>query len=301
MSRTGRNDLGDLAAFAVVAKEQSFTRAASKLGVSQSALSHAMRALEERLGLRLLARTTRSVSPTDAGQRLLDTLRPALEEISGGLAALGALREKPSGLVRINASRHAAHSLLWPALSRFLPAYPDIHVEITVDDGLADIVASRFDAGVRLGERVQKDMIAVRIGPELRMAVVASPAYFEKYQVPRAPQDLTAHDCINRRMPTSGGLYAWDFEKKGKPLKVRVSGSLIFSDNALTLRAALDGRGLGYVMEDEVAEHVAAGRLVRVLAEWCRPFPGYFLYYPSRRQTPPALAAVVEALRYRRG
>jgi DNA-binding transcriptional LysR family regulator len=301
MSRTGRSDLGDLAAFAVVAEEQSFTRAASKLGISQSALSHAMRALEERLGLRLLARTTRSVSPTEAGQRLLETLRPALDEISEGLAALGELREKPTGLVRINASRHAAHSLLWPALSRFLPAYPDIRVEITVDDGLADIVASRFDAGVRLGERVQKDMIAVRIGPDLRMAVVASPAYFEKFPLPRAPQDLTAHNCINRRMPTSGGLYAWDFERKGKPFKVRVSGSLIFSDNALTLRAALDGRGIGYVMEDEVAKHVAEGRLVRVLAEWCPPFPGYFLYYPSRRQTPPALAAVVEALRYRRG
>jgi DNA-binding transcriptional LysR family regulator len=300
MNRTGRNDLGDLAAFAVVAEEQSFTRAASKLGVSQSALSHAMRALEERLGLRLLSRTTRSVSPTDAGQRLLDTLRPALDEISGGLAALGELREKPSGLVRINASRHAAHSVLWPALSRFLPAYPDIQIEITVDDGLADIVASRFDAGVRLGERVQKDMIAVRIGPDLRMAVVASPAYFEKHPLPRAPQDLTAHDCINRRMPTSGGLYAWDFEKKGKPLKVRVSGSLIFSENALTLRAALDGRGLGYVMEDEVAKHVAEGRLIRVLEDWCRPFPGYFLYYPSRRQTPPALAALVEALRCKR-
>jgi DNA-binding transcriptional LysR family regulator len=297
MSRTGRNDLGDLAAFAVVAEEQSFTRAASKLGVSQSALSHAMRALEERLGLRLLARTTRSVSPTEAGQRLLATLRPALDEISGGLAALREMREKPSGLVRINASRHAAHTVLWPAISRFLSAYPDIQVEITVDDGLADIVANRFDAGVRLGERVQKDMIAVRIGPELRMAVVASPAYFEKRPLPRVPQDLTAHDCINRRMPTSGGLYAWDFEKKGKPLKVRVSGSLIFSDNALTLRAALDGRGLGYVMEDEVAKHVAEERLIRVLEDWCRPFPGYFMYYPSRRHTPPALAALVEALR----
>lgn len=300
MSRANRNDLGDLAAFAVVAEERSFTRAASKLGISQSALSHAMKALEERLGLRLLSRTTRSVSPTEAGQRLLDTLRPALDEISGSLAALGELREKPAGLVRINASRHAAHSVLWPALSRILPAFPDISVEITVDDGLSDIVAGRFDAGVRLGERVQKDMIAVRIGPDLRMAVVGSPAYFQKHPLPRAPQDLTMHDCINRRMPSSGSLYAWDLEKKGKPLKVRVSGSLTFNDNALTLRAALDGRGLGYVMEDEVTKHIAEGRLIRVLADWCPPFPGHYLYYPSRRQTPSALAALVDALRYRR-
>jgi len=299
MGRSDRSDLGDLYAFTVVAEERSFTRAAARLGISQSALSHAMRALEERLGLRLLARTTRSVSPTDAGQRLLDTLQPALSEISAGLAALGGLREKPAGFVRINAGRHAAYSLLWPALSRFLPAHPDIRVEITADDGLRDIVAERYDAGVRLGEQVQKDMIAVRIGPDLRSAVVGSPSYFEKLTQPRAPHDLTRHNCINYRQATAGGLYAWDFEKKGKALKVRVSGSLIFSDSALSLSAALDGRGIAYVMEDQVTRHIAERRLIRVLADWCPPFPGYFLYYPSRRQTPPALAAVVEALRYR--
>lgn len=299
MSRKDRSELGGLAAFAVVAEEQSFTRAASKLGVSQSALSHSLRALEERVGVRLLARTTRNVSPTEAGERLLATLRPALDEILAGLAALGELREKPAGIVRINAGRHAAYSLLLPAVCRFTAAYPDIRVEVIVDDGLANIVASRCDAGVRLGEQVQKDMIAVRVGPDLRMAVVGSPAYFKNCAPPRVPSDLTQHNCINRRLPTSGAIYAWDFKKRSKRLKVRVGGSLVFNDNGLTLAAVLAGRGLGYVMEDEVAQHIAEGRLIRVLDDWCAPFQGYFLYYPSRRQTPPPLAAFVDALRYK--
>lgn len=295
-----RSDLNELAAFIVVAEKQSFTRAASKLGISQSALSHAMRGLEERLGVRLLARTTRSVSTTAAGQRLFESLRPLLNEISGELAALGELREKPAGTVRLTAGRHAAYSLLWPTLSRFMAAHPDIHVEITVDDGLTDIVANRYDAGIRLGEQVQKDMIAVRIGPDIRMAVVGSPAYLETHPKPRTPHDLTKHDCISHRMKSSGGLYAWEFEKKGKSLRVRVNGRVIVNDSGLSLCAALDGRGLAYVFEDQITRHVAEGRLIRVLADWCPPFPGFYLYYPSRRQTPPALAAVVNALRYKR-
>lgn len=299
MRRTDGGILSDLAAFAAVADARSFTRAASRLGVSQSALSHAMRSLEERVGLRLLARTTRSVSLTEAGQQLLTVLGPALDDISAGLAALGELREKPAGTVRINAGRHAAHQALLPAICRFAASHPDIRVEVSVDDALADIVAGRYDAGVRLGEQVQKDMIAVRIGAELRMAVVGSPAYFKHHPLPRSPHDLTKHNCINRRMPTSTALYAWNFQRRGKPLKVRVNGSLIFNDNALCLSAALRGAGLAYIMEDEVVQHVADRRLVRVLEEWCAPFPGYFLYYPSRRQTSPALTALVEALRYR--
>lgn len=294
-----RHDLTDLAAFAVVAEERSFTRAASKLGMSQSALSHAMKSLEERLGLRLLARTTRSVSATDAGQRLLRTLRPALEDISTELAVLSELREKPAGTVRITTGKHAAVFFLWPVLSRFLPAYPDVHVEITVDDRLTDIVAGHYDAGIRLGEEVEKDMIAVRISPEIRSAVVGAPAYFAGRPLPHSPHDLADHDCINYRMATAGGLYPWEFERDGQPLSVRVKGSLIFNDIDMILAAALEGRGLAHVLENQVASYLAEGRLVRVLAEWCPPFPGFYLYYPSRRQTPPALAALVNALRYK--
>jgi DNA-binding transcriptional LysR family regulator len=267
--------------------------------MSQPALSHAVRALEERLGVRLLARTTRSVSASDAGERLLQRLRPALDEISAGLTALGELRDRPAGTVRITAGKHAAISVLWPVLERFGPAHPDIQVEVTVDDGLTDIVAGRYDGGIRLGEQVERDMIAVRVGPDMRMAAIASPSYFDRYPLPRTPHDLAHHDCINYRQATAGGLYAWEFERDGQPLNVRVSGSLVFNDIDLILAAALAGRGMAHLFEDHVVGHIAKGRLVRVLHEWCPSFPGYFLYYPSRRQTPPAMAALVEALRYK--
>lgn len=294
-----RDNLNELTAFLAVAREESFTRAAAKLGVSQSALSHTVRALEERLGLRLLTRTTRSVSPTEAGERLLRTVGPRLDEIETELTALSALREKPAGTIRITAGEHAADAVLWPAIARLLPDYPDIKTEIIVDYGLTDIVAERYDAGVRLGEQVARDMIAVRIGPDMRMAVVGSPAYFATRPKPRTPQDLTTHNCINLRLPTYGGLYAWEFEKAGRELKVRVEGQLVFNTAALRLNAVLAGLGLAYLPEDQVHTHLADGRLVRVLADWCPPFPGYHLYYPSRRQATPAFSLLVEALRYR--
>ncbi|MBZ9799329.1 LysR family transcriptional regulator [Mesorhizobium sp. ES1-4] len=294
-----RDNLNELTAFLAVARERSFTRAAAKLGVSQSALSHTVRALEERLGVRLLTRTTRSVSPTEAGERLARTVGPRLDEIEMELAALSALREKPAGTIRITAGEHSADTILWPALAKFLPDYPDIRIEIIVDYGLTDIVAERYDAGVRLGEQVAQDMIAVRISPDMRMAVVGSPAYFASRPKPRAPQDLTAHNCINLRLPTYGGLYAWEFEKAGRELKVRVEGQLIFNTTGLRMNAVLAGLGLAYLPEDEVTAHLADGRLVRVLADWCPPFPGYHLYYPSRRQATPAFSLLVDALRYR--
>ncbi|TPK64352.1 LysR family transcriptional regulator [Mesorhizobium sp. B2-4-15] len=294
-----RDNLNELTAFLAVARERSFTRAAAKLGVSQSALSHTVRALEERLGLRLLTRTTRSVSPTDAGERLARTVGPRLDEIEMELAALSALREKPAGTIRITAGEHSADTILWPALAKFLPDYPDIKVEIIVDYGLTDIVAERYDAGVRLGEQVAHDMIAVRISPDMRMAVVGSPAYFANRPKPRAPQDLTAHNCINLRLPTYGGLYAWEFEKAGRELKVRVEGQLVFNTAGLRMNAVLAGFGLAYLPEDQVTAQLADGRLVRVLADWCPPFPGYHLYYPSRRQATPAFSLLVDALRYR--
>lgn len=294
-----RENVNDLIAFLAVAKERSFTRAAAQLGVSQSALSHTVRGLEERLGLRLLTRTTRSVSPTEAGERLLQTIGPRFEEVETELAALSELRDKPAGTVRITAGEHAADTVLWPALAKVLPDYPDIKVEIIVDYGLTDIVAERYDAGVRLGEQVAKDMIAVRIGPDMRMAVVGAPAYFAKRKPPKTPQDLTAHDCINLRLPTYGGLYAWEFDKNGRELKVRVEGQFVFNTSALRLNAVLAGFGLAYLPEDQVLAHIADGRLVRVLADWCPPFSGCHLYYPSRRQHSPAFAVLVEALRYR--
>ncbi|WP_027160873.1 LysR family transcriptional regulator [Mesorhizobium sp. WSM1293] len=294
-----RDNLNELTAFLAVAREESFTRAAAKLGVSQSALSHTVRALEERLGLRLLTRTTRNVSPTEAGERLLRTVGPRLDEIETELIALSALREKPAGTIRISAGEHAADATLWPAIAPLLPDYPDIKVEIIVDYGLTDIVAERFDAGVRLGEQVARDMIAVRIGPDMRMAVVGSPAYFATRPKPRTPQDLTTHNCINLRLPTYGGLYAWEFEKAGRELKVRVEGQLVFNTAALRMNAVLAGLGLAYLPEEQVTAHLANGRLVRVLADWCGPFPGYHLYYPSRRQATPAFSLLVEALRYR--
>ncbi|MBY3413283.1 LysR family transcriptional regulator [Rhizobium laguerreae] len=291
--------VNDLVAFLAVARAQSFTKAAGKLGVSQSALSHTIRGLEERLGLRLLTRTTRSVSPTEAGERLLVSIGPRLDEIESELAALSAFREKPAGTVRINAGEHAADAVLWPALEQLLPHYPDVNVEIIVDYGLTDIVAERYDAGVRLGEQVAKDMIAVRIGPDMRMAVVGAPTYFDSKPTPLTPQDLTDHSCINLRLPTYGSVYAWEFEKNGHELRVRVEGQLVFNNIALRLNAVLAGMGLAYMPEDLVEAHLANGRLVRVLEDWCPPFSGYHLYYPSRRHTSPAFALVVDALRHR--
>ena len=295
-----RGNVNDLLAFLAVAKERSFTRAAAKLGVSQSALSHTIRGLEERLGLRLLTRTTRRVAPTEVGERLLRTVGPRFDEIDAELAALSELREKPAGTIRITTVEYAAESILWPALVKLLPQYPDIKVEIIVDYGLTDIVAERYDAGVRLGEQVAKDMIAVRIGPDFRMAVVGAPSYFTRRSRPKKPQDLTAHDCINLRLPTYGGLYAWEFEKNGRELKVRVEGQLVFNGSAPMLKAALAGFGLAYLPEDLVQADLAKGRLIRVLTDWCPPFSGYHLYYPSRRQPTPAFALLVDALRYRR-
>jgi DNA-binding transcriptional LysR family regulator len=294
-----REELSDLTAFLAVAEERSFTRAAAKLGTSQSALSHTVRRLEARLGLRLLTRTTRSVAPTEAGERLLETLRPAFGEIHAKLASLSELREKPAGTIRINTSEHAAETVLWPVLERLLPDYPDIQVELAIDQSLADIVAGGFDAGIRLGEAVAKDMIAVRIGPDLRMAVVGAPTYFEKHSAPKAPHDLTDHACINLRMPTSGGLYAWDFEKDRRELHVRVSGQLVFNSTPLVLKAAAAGFGLAYVLDDRAEPLIQENRLVRVLDDWCPPFSGHHLYYPSRRQPTPAFALLVDALRYR--
>ena len=295
-----REDLADLAAFVAVAEERSFTRAAAKLGTSQSALSHTVRRLETRLGVRLLTRTTRSVVATEAGETLLGTLTPAFDSIQAQLAALGAMRERPAGSVRITASEHAATTLLWPALLRLLPAYPDINVELSIDSSLVDIVSGRFDAGVRLGESVAGDMIATRIGPNLRMAVVGSPAYFVSHPVPVIPQDLAEHRCINLRLPTAGGFYAWELEKEGREVRVRVDGQLAFNNAAMLLRAAEAGFGLAFVMEDRAAEQIAGGRLVRALEDWCPPFTGYHLYYPSRRQPTPAFAILVEALQYRK-
>lgn len=294
-----REDLGDLTALLAVAEERSFTRAAAKLGTSQSALSHTVRRLEARLGLRLLTRTTRNVAPTEAGERLIETLRPAFDEIDTKLAALTELRDKPAGTVRIATGGHAAETVLWPALARLLPDYPDVGVELAVDQGLTDIVAGRYDAGVRLGERVAKDMVAVRIGPDLRMALVGAPAYFAARPRPETPHDLTRHACINLRLPTSGGLYAWEFEKDGRALNVRVEGRLVFNDAPMILDAAAAGFGLAFVLEDRTRAYLADGRLVRVLEDWCPPFPGYHLYYPSRRQPTPAFALLAEALRYR--
>jgi len=294
-----REELVDLNAFFIVAEEQSFTRAAVKLATSQSSLSYTIRRLEARLGVRLLTRTTRSVAPTEAGERLLGTLRPALDSIGAELASLSALREKPAGTIRITTSEHAANTVLWPVLEKLLPDYPDIHVELSIDSGLTDIVSERFDAGVRLGEALAKDMIALRIGPDLRMAVVGSPAYFEKRPIPRSPQDLSEHQCVNLRLVSAGGLYAWEFAKDGRELRVRVEGQLAFDNVRMIVRAVCAGFSLGFIMEDQAEPLLADGRLIRVLEDWCPSFPGYHLYYPSRRQPSAAFALLVEALRYR--
>lgn len=293
-----RNRLDDVAAFLVVAKERSFTRAAARLGVSQSALSHTIRGLEARFGVRLLTRTTRSVSPTEAGDRLLRNVGPHIDEVVIELESLSELRERPAGTIRINCGEHAATTLLWPKLSRFLADYPDIKFELFVDDSLADIVAGGFDAGVRLGEQVSMGMIAARIGPDLRMAVVGAPSYFATHPAPESPHDLTQHDCINLRLPTYGGLYVWEFENEGNALNVRVDGPLTINRQTQLLEAALAGVGLAYLPEDIVRAHLAAGRLKRVLENWCPSFPGYHLYYPSRRQHSRAFVLLLEAVRY---
>ena len=293
-----RESFDVLAVFAAVARERSFTRAAAKLGVSQSALSQTVRALEDRLGLPLLTRTTRSVAPTEAGERLLRTVTPRFEEIEAELKALGALRDKPAGTVRITAGEHPAISILQPALKRFLPDHPYLRVEIIVDHGLTDIVAEGFDAGVRMGEQVAKDMIAVRIGSAMRMAVVGSPGYFARHPPPATPQDLVAHNCINMRLPTYGGLFPWGLEADGHEVNVRADGQLVFNNLALRLSSALEGLGLAYLPEDQATSYLADGRLRRVLEDWCPPFPGYHLYYPSRKHSP-ALALLVDVLRYR--
>lgn len=295
-----RRNLSDLVALLAISREGSFTKAAAQLGVSQSALSHTVRSLEERLGVRLLTRTTRSVAPTAAGERLLAGVGPRLEEIDGELAALIATRDKPAGTIRVTAGEHAVRSVLWPRLDGFIAAYPDIRVEVNLESRLTDIVADRYDAGVRLGEQVAKDMVAVRIGPDWRMAVVGSPDYFTRRKVPHAPHELTGHNCINLRLPTYGGLYAWEFEKDGQKLNVRVDGQLTFNSSTPILAAALSGHGLACVPEEMAAPHIRDGSLRRVLRDWCPAFVGYHLYYPSRRQNSPAFQIFVEALRYGR-
>lgn len=293
-----RDDLGSLALFAVVAEERSFTRAAARLGLSQSALSHAMRRLEAKLGLPLLTRTTRSVAPTQAGERLLETLRPALEDIEGQISALTELRERPAGNIRITTSAHAARTILWPAIDRLAASYPDISVELNIEAGFTDIVAERFDAGVRLGQRLEQDMIAMRIGPRLRMATVTAPAYLARHGKPMVPQDLADHTCINLRMPNSS-VYAWEYDQAGRELNVKVGGQLLFNDVDLIVEAALAGHGLAHLIEDRVQPFIADGSLIRVLEDWCDPFDGYYLYYPSRRQPSAAFGLLLEALRYR--
>lgn len=294
-----RGNFDDLRYLVAVAHERSFTKAAGKLGISQSALSQTIRQIEARLGVRLLTRTTRSVSLTEAGERLVRTVEPRFEEIEAEIEALSALRDKPAGTVRITAGDHAVKTLLWPKLQKALPTYPDVKLEIAIDYGLTDIVAERFDAGVRMGEQVGKDMIAVRIGPDLRFAVVGAKSYFSKRSVPRTPQDLTDHTCINLRLPSYGGTYAWEFEKGGRELKARVEGQLVFNGIFQVLDAAVAGFGLAFVPEDIAQPHLAKGRLRQVLADWCPPWAGYHLYYPHRRQFSPAFSLLVDALLYR--
>lgn len=291
-------NLNDLAAFMVVAKEQNFTRAAKKLGVSQSALSQTVRGLEAQLGLRLLNRTTRRVVPTEAGERLLASVGPRIDEIQQQLMVLSELRDKPAGTIRLTSTEYAAESILWPAVEKLVEAYPDIKVEILTDYGLVDIVKDRFDAGVRPGETIAKDMIAIRVGPPMRMAVAGSPSYFSKRAAPDIPSQLTEHSCINLRLSGHGGLYAWEFEKDGRELNVRVDGQLFFNTGSMILKAALAGRGLAYLPEGQLEPYISSGQLVRVLDDWCETFSGYHLYYPSHRQPTPAFALLVDALRY---
>lgn len=293
------DNLRDLNAFVVVAEEGSFTRAAARLGVSQSALSQTVRNLEERVGIRLLNRTTRNVSPTEAGERLLSAVTPALEQIDRGLAQLGSLRERPSGTIRLSADEYAILSLLWPALARFLALYPEINIELVTDYGRTDVVRERFDAGVRRGKLVSKDMIALRIGPDMPMVVVGAPSCFAERKPPRRPQDLSDHPCINLRLPTHGEFFAWTFSRGGKDLRVTTEGRLVFTSVVQVRQACLAGFGLAYLPLDFVAGHIAGGELVEVLGDWRKTFEGYHLYYPNRQQHPPALAVLIDALRYR--
>ncbi|MDX3926036.1 MAG: LysR family transcriptional regulator [Shinella sp.] len=294
-----RENVNDLLAFLAVARERNFTRAAAKVGVSQSALSHTIRQLEARLGVRLLTRTTRAVSPTEAGQRLLEGIGPHFDEIEAQVDALSELRDKPAGNIRIVASDHAIKYVLWPKLRKFLPQYPDIKVELALDNGLTDIITERFDAGVRMGEHLAKDMISARIGPDFCLAVVGAPSYFASRTVPVHPKDLVGHACVNFRLPSLGGFYAWEFEENGREIKIRVDGQLAFNNIFDVLEAALDGFGLGYIPEEIILPHVEEGRLVRVLQKYSPHWDGYHLYYPSRRQSSPAFVALVEALRHR--
>ena len=293
-----RDNFNDLYYLIIVARERSFTRAAAKLGVSQSALSHAIRGLEERLDVRLLTRTTRSVAPTEAGERLINSISPRFDDIETELLALTDVRQRVAGNIRLTLGEHALQSTVWPALEPFLQAYPDVNVEMTIDNSLTDIVTGRYDAGIRLGEQVAKDMVAVRIGPDWRMVVVGSPAYFARHGKPKTPHDLQNHSCINMRMPTLGGLYAWEFAKDGQDLRVRVEWQLIFNNLPPRISAAMAGMGLAFVPEDTVEQAVAEGALEKVLEDWCEPFPGYYLYYPSRKQHTAAFAQLIEALRY---
>ena len=294
-----RTNLNDLVAFLTVARERSFTKAAAKLGISQSSVSHIIRDLEARLEIRLLTRTTRSVSPTAAGERLLTTVGPKLQEVETELSSLAELREKPNGTIRITSTDYGTDTILWPKLVPFLRKYPEIKVEIITDYGLTDIVAQRYDAGVRPGEQVAKNMIAVRIGPDIRMAVVGAPSYFKRRPAPKKPQELVHHDCVNLRLPTHGGLYAWEFEKGNRELRVRVEGQITFNGISQMLNASLAGFGLAYLPEELVLPHLAKGRLRRALDDWCQPYTGYHLYYPSRRQPSAAFSLFVDALRYR--
>ncbi|AVJ16444.1 LysR family transcriptional regulator [Serratia sp. MYb239] len=293
-----KENFNELQSFLVVARERSFTKAAAKLGVSQSALSHAMKALEARLNIRLLTRTTRSVAPTEAGERIIACLEPRITDLEQELEALIQLNGTASGNIRLSAGEHAARSLVWPKLKPFLREYPQINVELVVDNGFVDVVAGRYDAGVRLGESVDKDMVAVKIGPDMRLAVVGAPEYFAAKRIPQTPHELQHHRCINMRLPTAGGLYHWEFEKDGKPLRVRVEGQLTLNLLSERMDAVLSGFGLACVPEDMVQEQVASGELVQVLQDWCPSFPGYYLYYPSRKQHPPAFALMIDALRY---
>lgn len=293
-----KDNFNDLFYLIVVARERSFTRAAAKLGVSQSALSHAIRGLEERLQIRLLTRTTRSVAPTDAGEALINSIGPRFKEIEEELIALTDMRDRVAGNIRITLGEHALHSTVWPAIKPFLDAYPDVKVELTIDNTLTDIVSERYDAGIRLGEQVARDMVAVRIGPDWRMVVVGSPGYFSRHGKPQTPHDLQQHNCINMRLPTLGGLYAWEFSKDGQPMRVRVEGQLTFNNLASRIEAATSGMGLAMVPEDCVAQAVSEGKLATVLDDWCEPFPGYYLYYPSRKQHTAAFTLLIDALRY---
>lgn len=295
-----KRNLNDLLSFVAVAREGTFTRAAAQLGVTQSALSQSISGLEARLQIRLLTRTTRSVSPTAAGERLLNAIGNRFDEIEAELDELSALRDKPSGTVRITCGDHIQRTLLLPGLTPLLLEYPDIKVEFDINYGFRDIVADRFDAGVRLGDTIDKDMIAVPIGPPVRMAVVAAPAYFAAHPKPRSPRDLVDHNCINMRMQSGGGLYTWDFQRKDRHVNVRVDGQLIFNTSPNIVDAALAGLGIAWLPEEEFAPHIEEGRLLRVLENWCPPFPGYYLYYPNRRQPSPAFSLVVDALRYTR-